>query len=132
MKKKAKNTYEIYGYNSQEDFDNCKYYVLDQGIKTKAEAMRSAKRLLKKSEPGSILKVQSTDREFIEILKKKSKLKEYEVLVRRISYASRNIVVKATSEKEAKRLAIDEAGNFEFSEHDADYEVDSISTKSFL
>ena len=57
------------------------------------------------------------------------KKKVYEVLVSRISYASRNITVEATSEKEAKKLATEEAGNFEFSEHDADYVVDSVSKK---
>ena len=52
--------------------------------------------------------------------------KKYEVLVSRISYASRNFIVEASNEKEAKMLALDEAGGHEFSEHDADYKVDGV------
>lgn len=52
--------------------------------------------------------------------------KKFKVLVTRTSYSSRNIEVEAESELEAKELAIDEAGSFEFREHDADYDVDAI------
>ena len=51
------------------------------------------------------------------------------VHVSRISYASRNIEVEATDRKEAEQLATEQAGDFEFSEHDADYKADSILTK---
>ena len=49
------------------------------------------------------------------------------VLVTRTSYASRNIEVEAMDAKEAERLALSEAGNHEFSEHDADYGVDCVA-----
>lgn len=55
---------------------------------------------------------------------------KFVVLVTRASYSSRNIEVEATDREEAKRLATDEAGNFEFSEHDAEYTADSVCTKS--
>lgn len=55
--------------------------------------------------------------------------KTYEVLVSRISYASRNIEVEAADAKEAKRMALDKAGDFEFSEHDADYVSDGVIEK---
>ena len=55
---------------------------------------------------------------------------KFVVLVTRASYSSRNIEVEATDREEAKRLAIDEAGNFEFSEQNADYTTDSICTKA--
>lgn len=52
---------------------------------------------------------------------------EFEVLVSRTSYASRNIKVVAFSAEEAEKLALEEAGNYEFREHDADYAADSVS-----
>jgi len=55
---------------------------------------------------------------------------KFVVLVTRISYSSRNIEVEATDRKEAERLANEEAGNHEFSEHDAEYKVDAVHTKS--
>jgi len=52
--------------------------------------------------------------------------KEYTVTVTRISYGYITISVKAPSKKEARKQALDEAGNHEFSEHSADYEIDGI------
>lgn len=48
----------------------------------------------------------------------------YTVPVTRISYSSRILTVEASSAEEARRIALDEAGNYEFSEHDADYKAD--------
>ncbi len=52
--------------------------------------------------------------------------KEYTVTVNRIGYAQNEIKVKAESQKEAKRIAIDKAGSLDFSEHTAEYEVEGI------
>ena len=63
-------------------------------------------------------------------LKEYPKEREFEVAVLRIAYGSRKIRVKAKSKFEAERKALDEAGDYEFSEHDADYEIESISIVS--
>ena len=60
----------------------------------------------------------------------KSKKQKYVVAVTRTSYAFRNIEVEASNDKEAKRLALDTAGNYEFTEKDASYEVDAIHKQS--
>lgn len=46
---------------------------------------------------------------------------EFTVSVTRIAYANRNIVVKAKTRKEAEELALDEAGEHEFSEHTSEF-----------
>jgi len=51
------------------------------------------------------------------------------VSVTRTSYSTRNIEVDATSRKEAEELAIDAAGDYEFSEQNADYSTNSILTE---
>lgn len=51
---------------------------------------------------------------------------KYKVTVSRISYSARTIEVEAESDIEAYDKALDEAGNYEFSESNADYEVESI------
>jgi len=56
--------------------------------------------------------------------------REFDVAVLRIAYGSRRIRVKAKSQFEAERRALDEAGDYEFSEHDADYEIESVSIVS--
>jgi hypothetical protein len=56
----------------------------------------------------------------------KKVLKKYKVKVCRISYAHRDLEVEATNIREARQKALDEAGNYEFSEHDADYKVEGI------
>ena len=51
---------------------------------------------------------------------------KFKIEVARISYASRIIEIEADTEEQAKEKAIDEAGNYEFSEHDADYKTEWI------
>lgn len=50
----------------------------------------------------------------------------YEVLVYRTGYSSQYIEVEANSEGEAMGIAEDEAGNYVFSENNAEYEADSV------
>lgn len=52
--------------------------------------------------------------------------REFDVAVLRIAYGSRRIRVKAKSQFEAEQKALDEAGDYEFSENDADYEIESV------
>jgi hypothetical protein len=52
--------------------------------------------------------------------------KKFHVVVSRTSYASRTIDIWAKNKAEAKRLALDDAGNHLYNEHDADYSVDAI------
>lgn len=49
----------------------------------------------------------------------------FKASVCRISYGFRTIEVKADSEEQAKEKILEEAGNYEFSEHDARYSLDS-------
>lgn len=53
--------------------------------------------------------------------KKGRKQRQYDVDVVRTGYANMTIRVMASSAKQAKELALEEAGNHVFSEHDADY-----------
>lgn len=50
-------------------------------------------------------------------------IKSYDIEVCRISYAHRTITVKAASLEEAQNLALEEAGDFEFSESEVDYSL---------
>ncbi|MBM4147172.1 MAG: hypothetical protein FJ240_13030 [Nitrospira sp.] len=59
-------------------------------------------------------------------LKEYPEEREFEVAVLRIAYGSRKIRVKAKSQFEAEQKALNEAGDYEFSEHDADYEIESV------
>lgn len=52
--------------------------------------------------------------------------REFDVAVQRIAYGSRRIRVKAKSQFEAEQKALAEAGDYEFSENDADYEIESV------
>ncbi len=52
---------------------------------------------------------------------------KYEVEITRISYATLTFGVEASSEEEAKDLAMDEAYNTGFDEDTAEYEIDSCS-----
>ena len=54
-------------------------------------------------------------------------MKKYEVSVTRIGYAHTTIEVEAESEEQAEQKAIDMAGNYDFSEHDADYECNGVT-----
>lgn len=56
--------------------------------------------------------------------------KSFTVTVTRSSYSSREIKVVAISKAKAKELALDMAGDLEFSERDADYSVADISQGS--
>ena len=53
-------------------------------------------------------------------------MRTFVCVVNRISYASREIVVDANDEAEAKRLALDYAGDESYYEHSADYECDEV------
>lgn len=55
--------------------------------------------------------------------------KEFDVPVTRTSYSFRTITVKAKNRKEAIRLALEEAGDHEFSEKDADYTAEGAIEK---
>jgi hypothetical protein len=47
----------------------------------------------------------------------------FKIEVTRIGYASRTIEVGAADEPEAQRIALDTAGNYQFTEHDAEYQL---------
>jgi hypothetical protein len=51
---------------------------------------------------------------------------KYRVIVNRIGYAQTDIEIEASSEDEARQKALDKAGDIEFREHNADYEVDGV------
>lgn len=53
----------------------------------------------------------------------------FKVSVDRIGYGNREIEVEANSQEEADAKALDEAGNFEFSEHNADYVLANGETR---
>jgi hypothetical protein len=48
---------------------------------------------------------------------------QYEVIVSRVSYASKTIEVEAATQEEAKALALEAAYNEVFQEHSAEYEI---------
>jgi hypothetical protein len=47
----------------------------------------------------------------------------FKIQVTRIGYAIRFIEVEAADEQEAQRIALETAGNHQFTEHDAEYEL---------
>jgi hypothetical protein len=51
----------------------------------------------------------------------KSKKHEYEVSICRVGYAHRTISIVASSVAEATKKADEEAGDLQFSEHDAEF-----------
>ena len=53
----------------------------------------------------------------------KEKMAKYVVTVDRTGYATREIEVEAMSEDQAREIAEDTAGGFEFREHYSDYEI---------
>lgn len=57
--------YEIKAYKTQKDYDNLDAHVVIDGISRKREALREGKLWLSDHE---IVKVQSYDREYIELL----------------------------------------------------------------
>jgi len=48
-------------------------------------------------------------------------MEKYKIEVCRIGYGYKTIEVEATSQEEAENMALDEAGDHEFSEKDAEY-----------
>ncbi len=52
---------------------------------------------------------------------------KFKVSVVRIGYSIREIEVEADSQEQAKEVALDEAGGYEFSEHASEYEVESVA-----
>lgn len=52
---------------------------------------------------------------------------KYEVSITRIGYAHRRFEVEADSELEAQEKAIDMAGDYDFSEGDAEYECEDVT-----
>lgn len=68
--------YEVLGYETKEDYEKRKYVVIDEYCSSKKKALKTGNDSLAKYE---IVKVQSEDREWIEILekgKKESSIKE--------------------------------------------------------
>lgn len=60
----------------------------------------------------------------------KKKKKTFLVPVTRIGYGTKTFEVEARSQKEADAIALEQAGNYEFSEKDADYELANSSDKN--
>ena len=57
-------------------------------------------------------------------------MKKFEVVVNRTAFSTKTIEVEAENEEQAKEIALDEAGGYEFpTEHAADYEVEFILEK---
>lgn len=54
-------------------------------------------------------------------------MKTYHVFITRISY-SRHVVmeIRADNEEAARKLALDYAGDYEYSEKDAEYEIQAV------
>jgi len=50
--------------------------------------------------------------------------KTYRVSICRTSYAHKEFVITTDSKKEAERIALDMAGNYEFAEKDAEYSAE--------
>lgn len=55
------------------------------------------------------------------------KLHKYSVDIVRIGYGFHTVEVMATSQQEAREKAMDEAGNYEYSEKTAEYEVECVT-----
>ena len=53
-------------------------------------------------------------------------MKKFKVSVVRVAYAVREIEVDALDEKDAQDVALETAGNYEFSEHSSTYEVEGV------
>ena len=58
-------------------------------------------------------------------------MKTFSVEIERISYASSTFEVEAENEDEAIEKALIEAGNYSFSEYNADYEVGDVEELQF-
>lgn len=64
--KKTKRTYEVKTYATQKDYANRNWYESDSGIPTKKEA-ESVARKEYQSGKFAVVKLQSSDREFIKV-----------------------------------------------------------------
>lgn len=53
-------------------------------------------------------------------------MKKYSVSITRIGYAHTTFEVEAENEADAQEKAMDQAGNYDFSEVDADYECEGV------
>jgi hypothetical protein len=53
-------------------------------------------------------------------------MRKFVVNVCRIGYGNRDIEVEADTEAEAKEKALDDAGNYLYSEHTSEYEVEGV------
>ena len=53
-------------------------------------------------------------------------MKTYTVNMTRIGYGHCSYEVTAKNLKEARRIAMDESGSHDYSEHDADYKIEDI------
>jgi len=73
--------------------------------------------------PSSKRNFMQTDVVFLIDNVKPGKKKKFAVEVVRTSYAFKTIEVEATSQEEANKLALDQAGDHEYSEKDADYKI---------
>jgi hypothetical protein len=62
--KTTKVTFEVIGYSTQKDFSSRKRAWIEEGL-SKAKALKYAKIMI--GEDTKVIKVQSSDREFIEI-----------------------------------------------------------------
>lgn len=64
-------TYEIVVYETKVDYFNRQGVIADEGIKNKSEALKTGKEL---TEWYEVVKVQSNDREFIELFTQKNQV----------------------------------------------------------
>ena len=62
-----RRTYEILGYKTQEDFDNRNFEPVTDGLTVKRKTIALAKRT-KKDSSFAVVKVQSSDREFVKVI----------------------------------------------------------------
>ena len=57
-------------------------------------------------------------------------MKKYKLEICRVSYAHNTINIEANSEEEAKTKALDEAGDHNYSEKNADYIIMAVSEET--
>tara|TARA_B110000503_G_scaffold55081_1_gene88406 strand:+ start:52 stop:294 length:243 start_codon:yes stop_codon:yes gene_type:complete len=63
------------------------------------------------------------------ITTKENEMKKFRVEVCRISYGFNEIEVEAETPEKAKEIALEEAGNYLYSESHADYKTDGVTEK---
>lgn len=72
-------------------------------------------------------RLESATEVFNEELSMEQKLHKYSVDIVRIGYGFHTVEVMATSHQEAREKAMYEAGNYEYSEKTAEYEVECVT-----